>query len=249
MKLLKKNLIPEHSSKAISERLEGKIKQDYLGDFVLGAIDGCVTTFAVVAGVAGSGLPKSIAIILGVSNLIADGFSMAAGNYQSAQSDVQLIEKVRKVEARHIEEVPEGEREEVRQIYKKKGFQGETLENIVETITDDKELWIDTMVTEEFGLQLESSNPLRSALSTFTAFILVGLIPLIPFFIPIDFSSRKMFSFSAISTGIAFFIIGTIKGKMVHRPILRSGIETLIIGGSAASIAYFVGYFLQGIQH
>ena len=106
-------LAKEHSRNAISERLESNLKHNHLGDFILGAIDGCVTTFAVVAGVAGAGLPKSVAIILGLSNLIADGFSMAAGNYQKAKSDRELVDKIRRTEERHIAEVPEGEREEI----------------------------------------------------------------------------------------------------------------------------------------
>ena len=108
-------------------RLAAHKPYSYVGDAVLGAIDGCVTTFAVVSGVVGANLPQRVALILGLANLCADGFSMAVSNYQKAASDIQRIAQARGIEARHIAEVPEGEREEIRQIFAQKGFQGPLL--------------------------------------------------------------------------------------------------------------------------
>ena len=125
----------EHTPTAIAERLQASTAHSYLRDFVFGAIDGTVTTFAVVAGTAGAGLPRGVAIILGIANLAADGFSMAVGNYLSTKVERQLIDKARRHEERHIAEVPEGEREEVRQIFAAKGFSGGVLEEIVRVIT------------------------------------------------------------------------------------------------------------------
>ncbi len=120
-----RDLEAEHRPDRIRERLGAEQRHSYLGDAVLGGIDGCVTTFAVVAGCAGGGLPAGVAILLGLANLLADGFSMAAGNFQAAKTRRDQVDRARLHEERHVEHVPEGEREEVRQIYRRKGFEGE----------------------------------------------------------------------------------------------------------------------------
>src|SRR3989344_3791694 len=94
----------------------------YVGDFIYGAIDGSVTTFAVVSCVAGASLSANIVIILGLANLFADGFSMAVGNYLSTRSSNEFVQNERKREEWEVEHYPEGEVEEVRQIFRKKGF-------------------------------------------------------------------------------------------------------------------------------
>src|SRR5690606_10785720 len=169
---------------SIRRRLDDQQHPSYLGDAVLGGMDGCVTTFAIVAAATGGGLAPAVVLILGVANLLADGFSMAVGNYQNSESRRQLIDKVRRMEQRHIRLVPEGEREEIRQIYRAKGFEGKVLEDIVETISSDEELWINPMLMEEHGLQLQTPNPAWAGFVTFVAFCLVGLIPLLPYLVP-----------------------------------------------------------------
>ncbi len=128
----------EHSPEAIRRRLTKGAKHNYLRDFVYGGIDGAVTTFAVVAGTMGASLSARIVLILGAANLIADGFSMAASNYLGTRAESDDYERLELIEKRHIEIAPEGEREEVRQIYAEKGFAGAELERVVELITSDK---------------------------------------------------------------------------------------------------------------
>lgn len=202
----------DHSPQAIKERIEGDKEQSYVGDFLLGAIDGLVTTFALVAGVAGAGLGKSVAIILGLANLFADGFSMAASNYQKVKADAEFVDRARRVEEQHIDVVPEGEMEEIRQIYKAKGFEGDILEEIVNVITSNRKRWVDTMLTEELGLRLDVPSPIKSALVTFWSFVMIGLIPLIPYFVPQVLSKTQTFAISAGATAVAFYIVGSIKG-------------------------------------
>ncbi|MCI0442643.1 VIT1/CCC1 transporter family protein [bacterium] len=234
-----------HLPEVIADRLAAKTEHSYLGDAVLGAIDGCVTTFAVVSGVIGANLSHKIVIILGLANLLADGFSMAVSNYQKSKSDRQRIEQFRKIEAQHIEDVPEGEREEIRQIFARKGFQGDILEEIVAVITRDREQWIDTMLIEELGLQLDSPLPIKSAIATFAAFVIVGSIPILPFVLPLSLGPNDLFAMSAIATGIAFFVVGLLKGRELEQPALRSGLETLVVGCLAAALAYGVGVWLR----
>ncbi len=234
----------EHRPEVIRARLAELRGHSYLGDAVLGSIDGCVTTFAVVAGSVGAGFPDIVVIVLGVANLIADGFSMAVGNYQGTKSQREIVEEARREEEQHIEHIPEGEREEIRQIFAAKGFAGETLERVVKVITQDRQLWVDTMLTEELGLQIDGPKPLRAALATFAAFLLVGAIPLIPFFI-FALNQGQTFALSAAMTALAFFGVGAVKGLVIGRSVLRAGIETLLVGGAAATLAFVVGWWLR----
>lgn len=237
----------EHTARAVAERLTAANRHSYVGDFVLGAIDGVVTTFAVVAGVAGAEFSPTVAVVLGIANLLADGFSMAASNYVSTKSEREIVERVRRAEKEHIKAVPEGEREEIRQIFAAKGFEGELLENIVSVITSDERRWIDTMVTEEYGLQLEMPSPARAGLSTFSAFVLAGFLPLVPYVLPLDLDTTTRFAISAAITAAAFFGIGAAKGHVVHRSKLLSGLESLAIGGAAAILAYGAGVLLHAV--
>lgn len=220
----------------------------HFDDFIYGSIDGAVTTFAIIAGVVGASLSPGIILILGFANLFADGFSMAAANYQASKARNQFIEMKRKQEEWEIDNLEEQEKEEIREIYKKKGFKDELLEEVVRTITSRRKVWVDTMMKEELGLIEGGKNPIDNSVSTFIGFNLVGLIPLIPFmvfmFMKIDANSEA-FVYSTISVMAAFFLVGMFKGKIVKKPKIRSGFYTLIIGGTASLVAYFVGYGLK----
>ena len=217
-------------------------------EFVYGATDGAVTTFAVVAGVVGAGLSPSIILILGFANLFADGFSMAIGNYLGSKSQKEYIEKERRREEWEIDNLVEQEKQEIKDIYMEKGFKAELLDEIVSVITSRRKVWIDTMMKEELGLIEDKKQPLDAAITTFTAFNLVGLIPLIPFiFLHLSgfaISTEYAFIYSVIFTGISFFLIGIVRGKIVNKSLLRTGINTLAVGGIAAFVAYVVGHLL-----
>lgn len=238
-----------HSPAAIQQRLQAGPAHNYLRDFVYGAIDGTVTTFAIVSGVAGAELSSGIVIVLGLANLTGDGFSMAAANFLATRSEQQQIEKARRTEQDHIALYPEGEREEVRQIFMGKGFTGEDLEKVVEIITSDVQRWVDTMLKEELGMSLERPSAWRAALWTFAAFVGIGLVPLAAFICHYwapDVVSNP-YSFSLWITGVAFFAIGAVKGQFVQQAWIWSGLETLGLGGIAAGLAYAVGMLLRGV--
>lgn len=242
-----KKLGHEHTPQAIRLRLEASPRQSYLGDFVYGAIDGTVTTFAVVAGAAGAGFSSTIAIVLGAANLLADGFSMAVGNFLSTRADRQLLERARRMEEQHIDVVPEGEREEIRQIFAAKGFSGDLLEEVVRVITENRKRWVDTMLAEEWGLQLSPRSAVRAAAATFVAFCLAGLVPLLPLIFAFTLAAAGQYVLSAILTGATFFVIGLLKGRVVEHSPWLSGLETLLIGGTAAAVAFSVGLALKSL--
>lgn len=238
-----------HAPEAVRKRLSVLPPRTYLRDFVFGAVDGAVTTFAIVSGVAGAGLSPGIVIIFGMANLIADGFSMAVGNYLAARADRELFEKARRVEELHIQMVPEGEREEVRQIFAKKGFAGADLENAVSLVTSNRREWIDTMMREELRMSMNPASPIRAALSTLAAFTSVGFVPVLPFVAEQIFPSLPVspFAASVVLTGAAFFLTGVLKARVTGQKWHRSGLETLLLGGLAALLAFFAGRLLGGL--
>lgn len=230
-----------HTQQAIKARLARGPHSNYLRDWIYGGIDGAVTTFAIIAGVAGADLAASVVLILGFANLLADGLAMAASNYSGTTAERDDYKRVLGIEQKHIALVPEGEREEIRQIFSTKGFSGDDLERIVSVITSDKALWVKTMAVEEYGLSPTPRSPALAALSTFAAFILCGLVPLAAFLLAGGLMS------CVVAAGATFFGVGAIKSRWSPTTWWRSGLETLLIGMSAAGVAFAVGYCLKAL--
>ena len=242
------SLADEHTPEAIRRRLDGGRQSSYLRDFVYGSIDGAVTTFAVVSGVAGAGLGSGVVIVLGIANLIADGFSMAVSNYLGTRAEDQQRDRARRLEEHHIREVPEGEREEIRQIFAAKGFQGDDLERVVDIITSDDRIWVDVMMQEEHGLALEGPHARTAAIVTFVAFVVIGFLPLASFVVnlAVPGAFAHPYVWSSTMTALAFFVVGAVKSRFVDQHWASAGIETLLMGGVAASLSYVVGAALRG---
>jgi len=206
-----------------------------------------VTTFAVVAGVAGGGLSASVVFIVGLASLLADGLAMGVGNFLSIRSERERYDRERTLEEWEVEHIPDLERAEIEDIYRQKGFSGTTLQTIVEVITSDKQRWVDTMMQEELQLAPETRSPLKAGAVTYTAFILVGFVPLLSYVAAIFIPSvnAHTFQLSIILTGVALFATGALKTLVVDKSMLRSGIEVLLLGGAVAVVAYLVGFALK----
>ncbi len=140
-------------------------------------------------------------------------------------------------EHRHIESDATGEREEVRQIFAAKGFAGADLERSVSIVTADRQRWIDFMLTEEYGLGRATRSPAIAALATFGAFLLCGLVPLLPFLLPMP----NAFTISIVMTACTFALIGSARSRWLLLPWWRAGLETLGVGAIAAALAYGAG--------
>ncbi|MGZ8688598.1 MAG: VIT1/CCC1 transporter family protein [Gaiellaceae bacterium] len=243
------SLEEEHTPRAVRARLDRPPSPSYLRDFVYGGIDGAITTFAVVAGVAGADLAVTVVIILGGANLLADGFSMAVSNFLGTRAERQERERARRDEQRQIRLVPEGEREEIRQIFAAKGFEGAELDRVVDVITADPELWADTMMREELGYGTTERSELRAALTTLVAFITVGFLPLSVFVYDLIAPAEveAAFTWSAVMTGVAFAAVGGMKSRFVDQSWWQSALESVVVGGVAAVIAYAAGALLQSV--
>ena len=221
-----------HTPDAVKNRLASRPPESYLRDFIYGGVDGIITTFAVVSGVAGASLASGVVIILGAANLVADGFSMAVSNYLGTRAERERIQRARQIEDEHIDSYPEGEREEIRQIFQAKGFSSGNLEEIVSVVTANRSRWIDTMIREEYGLRLEERSAWRAAAVTFSAFLSLGALPLLAFlpalFVPeIDV---QPFLASTILTAMSLFFVGAIKARFLPTKWYRAGVEALVIG-------------------
>jgi len=226
--------------------LTGPVQSPYVGDLVLGALDGSVTTFAVVAAATGAAQPASVVLIIGIANLFASGVSMALGNYLGTKSEEEFREKHRRREEYETERFPELEKEEVRKIFADKGFQGEDLERAVEIITSNKQIWVETMMRDELRISPEKRSPWLSGLVMLIAFVLAGSVPLLPYLISLfEPSFRPLaLSSSVVMTFAAIFGVGTARSLVTGRGWWIAGMEMAVIGVIASLIAYVVGRFL-----
>ena len=231
-----------HTPEDIAARIGAPNRQSYLRDTVYGGLDGAVTTFAIVAGVVGADLSTRVIIALGIANVLADGFSMAAGNYSGTKAERDDARRIREIEERHIRLVPEGEKAELRAILAAKGLDGDVLDAATEAIAKNRESWIEMMLVDEYGLSPTEPHPFRAALATFLAFLVAGLAPLSPYLLGL----ANPFQLSIGLTALTFFAIGAAKSRWSLAPWWRSGVETLAIGGAAAAIAYYAGTLFRG---
>lgn len=240
-----------HSPKAIADAMEehGGTSHQYIGDMVYGGLDGIVTTFAVVSGVAGANLGSGVILILGLANLLADGLSMAAGAYLSLKSELEYYQREREREEWEVKHFSDGERTELLELYKAKGYSEKDAETLVKIQSQDEQLWVDEMMVQELGLLPDDRKPIYSALATLGSFLVAGSVPLLVYmlglFVPID--PAVAFPVSLVLSGIALFALGAAKVFVTERNWFRSGLEMLLIGGLAAGVAYLVGYLLQGL--
>lgn len=228
-----------------------KTKYNWLPDFVYGGIDGAVTTFAVVAGVVGADLSTPVILILGFANLFGDGFSMATGKYLSDKAELERMAFLRAIEEQSIIEKPHEEKKEIEIILKSFGFRGDELRSAKNVIIKNPRAWVQLMMSHELNIIEENIEPLKGALATFFAFTVVGVIPLIGYvmqrFLPMD--KKFLFVGTSISTMAALFFVGTVKSRFSKKHWIVGGLETVLVGGFAASIAYFIGYLLQNLTH
>ncbi|RMH64406.1 MAG: hypothetical protein D6677_04940 [Calditrichaeota bacterium] len=221
----------------------------YIKSAVYGGLDGIITTFAVVAGVAGASLSAGVVLILGFANLIADGLSMAIGDFLSTRAENEYKEAEYQREKWEFRNYPEGEKKEMIELYMAKGISEEDARTVVDIISKDEKAWLSIMMVEELGLLYDLESPLKNAVVTFFSFALFGFVPLVVpllnWFHPGMVSDP--FLASSLITGLTLFVLGALKSIFTERHWFISGLEMFIVGSIAASAAYWVGDVLGGL--
>ncbi|MFQ5340996.1 MAG: VIT1/CCC1 transporter family protein [Anaerolineae bacterium] len=214
-----------------------------LADVILGGQDGLVNVLGVILGVAAATGDPRIVMAAGLAATFAESVSMGAVAYTAtlAESDFYMSELER--EYRHVQEVPTLEQQEIRDIYRRRGFEGELLDRIVDTITANKDVWVAVMMTEEHQLTpTDRQTALRRALVVGVAAVIGSLIPLAPFaLLPVKVSMGV----SILVSALTLFAVGVYKARAtVGRPG-KSGLEMALIGTLSAMVGYGVGLLFK----
>lgn len=239
---------PARIAQAAREEHGGATSQ-YLGDMVFGALDGIITTFAVVSGVAGADLASNIVIIMGMANLLADGFSMATGAYLSTKSEREYYQREWQREAWEVDRFPDGERAELYEEYRSRGYDEDEARQLVAIQSRTKERWVKAMMIDELGMLEDERKPLLSGAATLISFIVAGSVPLLVYLVGLftTIPATPSFRISLILSFVALFGLGAAKVLVTRRNPWRSGLEMLLVGGLAAAVAYAVGALLSGL--
>ncbi len=239
LKRLVEHIKKEHEPTAISA---------YLKEIVYGGNDGIVTTFAVVAGFTGAQssipLPLYMVLLFGFANLLADGLSMGLGNFLSLRSEQDLYQKEKEKERNEIRENTKLEEAETIMILKSRGFSDQDARQITKLYAKNEDYWTEFMMKYELEMQNPfAENPWLTALATFISFVTFGLIPLTPYLF-LDPAVNR-FGFSIAFTFLALILLGSVRWRLTRQTVWRSIGEIVVVGGLAATVAYFVGTFFR----
>ena len=216
-----------------------------LRDFILGSQDGLVNILGLVLGIATATNDLRIILIGGLAATFAESIAMAAVAYTSSKAMRDFYNRELAREKREMEEMPDAEREEIREIYRNKGFRGDNLEMVVDTITSDKQVWLESMMAEELHLFPEGyEKPVINGLTVGIASLLGSIVPLIPFIL---FPIQLAVAASIIGSLLVLFIIGAIKARLTVGNWIKSGLEMGVIGLVAAGAGYIIGLLLSNL--
>jgi predicted membrane protein (TIGR00267 family) len=214
-----------------------------LSDVILGGQDGLVNVLGVILGVAAATSDPRIVLVAGLAATFAESVSMGAVAYTSTLADADFYESEKAREYRHLIQAPEVERQEIEEIYRQKGFEGELLNKIVDTITANRDVWVAVMMAEEH--QLAPANrrqALRSAGIVGLSAVIGSLIPLIPFVVlPIALGIPV----SILLSALVLFVVGAYKARTTVGHPTKSGMEMAVIGTVSALIGYAIGLVLK----
>lgn len=236
-----------HSKEAIAHSIkhEERHRSDFnLPEIILGGQDGLVNVLGVILGVVAATSSNSLVIVAGLAATFAESISMGAVAYTSKLAEADYYQSEYEREQHEIEHEPEGEREEVRQLYMKYGFEGEMLEKIVEVITSNKSTWTQVMMEQELKLEpINRKDAVPAAFIVGFSALVGSFIPLTPyFFLP----TTQATIVALIISAVTLFIVGWYKAKKtLGRHLLKAGVEMTVIGMVSALVGYFIGYLLQ----
>lgn len=214
-----------------------------LREAVFGFNDGLVSTIALIAGLQGALIEHSIVLLAGIAEMFAGAFSMGLGTYLGNKAEYEVYKNELEREKWEMEHKPEVEREEIREIYRARGFSGELLEKVTDVITSDKKVWLEVMMQEELGFAKDgiAHDPKKHGLTMGVSFVVGAVIPLAPYLLA---ATEKTFAVSLALGGIALVSIGAIKTYFTKRPVWKSSLETFFIGVLASGGSYLIGKWI-----
>jgi len=218
---------------------------DAIRDVIIGMSDGLTVPFALAAGISGAIASSHIVVTAGIAELAAGGISMGLGGYLAARSDVDHYESERRREDEETDEVPEEERREIEVIFASYGITGDALHQLVDTVTSNKKRWVDFMMRFELGL--EKPNPAAAPLSAARiggSYVVGGLIPLVPYMVLS--TTRAGLIWSAVFTFVALVVFGAVKGRFTGVSVVKSALQTSLIGAIAAAVAFALARLVNG---
>jgi len=251
------NTLAERKQK-LQDHLEHEHQQSpftgYFKEVIYGGIDGIITTFAVVAGFSGAALSNetttqlsfSIVLLFGLANLFADGVSMGLGNFLSVRSEQDLYRSARAKETKEVKNNPTMEYEETITLLMEKGFSEQDATTIADIYRTNETYWVDFMMNHELEMpDPRGENPMLNGLATFSSFLVFGAIPLVPFMLFASADPGTVFNYSVAGTFMALVTLGLLKWKVVGGKLQDSLLEVVLVGTTAAIVAYYVGTFFK----
>ncbi|OIJ89065.1 VIT1/CCC1 transporter family protein [Streptomyces colonosanans] len=209
----------------------------WLRPAVFGAADGLVSNLALMTGVAGGSVSQGTIIITGLAGLAAGAFSMAAGEYTSVASQRELVEAELDVERRELRKHPEGEEEELAALYEARGVEPGLAREVARQLSRDSEQALEIHAREELGIDPgELPSPMLAAVSSFAAFALGALTPVLPYLL----GARTLWP-AVLCALVGLFVCGAVVAKVTARTWWYSGLRQLALGGAAAGVTYALG--------
>lgn len=226
-----------------------------LKPIIFGGLDGILTAFAIVAGSAGGALDPSVVLILGFSNIFADALSMGVGEFLSSKAENEWILSEREREMWEMDNYPEGEVQEMIDIYVDKGMGREDAEKVINTMAKYKDFFVDIMMAEELELRVPDDDHVKESMKEgvimFCSFAIFGSLPLLGYvIIPISFPDLEegyLFATACIVTGVVLFLMGCVKSNFSSSSWYFAGMETLLLGGACATVAYTIGQYVDNL--
>eukprot|EP01130_Rhizamoeba_saxonica_P016890 TRINITY_DN78_c0_g1_i1.p1 TRINITY_DN78_c0_g1~~TRINITY_DN78_c0_g1_i1.p1 ORF type:complete len:284 (-),score=63.19 TRINITY_DN78_c0_g1_i1:99-950(-) len=230
-----------------------KFGGDYVKSIVYGGLDGIITTFAVVSGVAGAGLGIVVVLIMGFSNLVADGISMGVGDYISTSAELSYAKAERRREEWEYDNYIEGEKREMVELFRDRGLSKRDAKKVINILSTNKEHFIDLMMVEELGMMSPDpdESPAKHGVVTFLSFVVFGLVPLLSYLLAYMINPEAnfddLFIVAIILTGVTLFGLGTVTSRFTTESWYKGGFYMFLNGGLAAAASYLIGYMISEI--
>ena len=210
---------------------------DAVRDVVIGMSDGLTVPFALAAGLTGAVAASGIIVTAGLAEIVAGSIAMGLGGYLAARGDADHYASERRREEREVVEKPAAERQEVADVFRAYGLTDDQITPIVSALEARPKVWVDFMMRFELGLEEpDRRRALRSALTIALAYVAGGLVPLTPYMLAHD--TRRALPLSVGFTLAALLVFGIVKGRFTGVPPVRSGLQTVLVGGLAAAAAF-----------